>query len=113
MPLHGTPVNRASALRTQNTSATHLCAHFVFHGSANGMHSARLEGLTGRTAVDVAHGIINKGFISKDVSVAPVVRFAGGIARLPDNSPVCSSPPTCFRWRHRLASTPQSTRAAL
>src|SRR6266404_2037827 len=82
MPLHRAPMAGASALRTQNTSGAHRRRSFVFQCPANEMHSARLEDLTSRTAVDVSHWIVSKGFIAKDALVAPIMGFAGYISHV-------------------------------
>ena len=76
---------RASALRTQNTSGTHPGGRFIFERPANGMQSAGLECLASRTAVNVAHCIVSKGFIAKDALVAPAVGFAGYISHVRSN----------------------------
>src|SRR5207249_5525732 len=59
---------RASALSTQNTDRTHSGGCLIFDRSANGMHSARLECLTGGTTIDVVQWIVSKSFIAKDAS---------------------------------------------
>src|SRR6266446_10150568 len=69
---------RASALSTQNTDRTHSGGCLIFDRSANGMHSARLECLTGGTAIDVLHRIVSKSFIAKDAFFASSV---GCVAR--------------------------------
>jgi hypothetical protein len=43
MPLHGSPMVRASALGRQNTSSACTGSRFIFEGAADGMHSARFE----------------------------------------------------------------------
>src|SRR5438132_14321916 len=72
----------ARALGTQNTSSAYAGGGFIFERPANGMHSARPQYLASRTAVNVTHRVISKGFITKDALVASVVGFAGYIAHV-------------------------------
>src|SRR5437763_62469 len=76
---------RASALSTQNTDRTHSGGCLIFDRSANGMHSARIECLTGGTAVDVMQWIVSKSFIAKDRSLAPVLRFTQRVSQVRRN----------------------------
>src|SRR5712692_3575171 len=87
VPLHGASMVRASALCAPHTTGTHARGSFVFDGSANGMHSARLERLTCRTAVKIVHRIIRKGFIAKDAFLASKLRFAQRISHVGGNPP--------------------------
>jgi hypothetical protein len=85
VPLHGASMVRASALSTQNTDRTHSGGCLIFDRSANGMHSARLECLTGGTAIDVTQWSVSKSFIAKDRSLAPVLRFTQRISQVRRN----------------------------
>src|SRR5439155_3995513 len=73
---------RASALSTQNTDRTHSGGCLIFDRSANGMHSARFECLTGGTAIDVMQWSVSKSFIAKDRSLAPVLRFTQRVSQV-------------------------------
>src|SRR6266550_6778309 len=70
MSLHSASMVGARALGPQNTSATHSGGGLVFDRASHRMHATRPEDLTSRTAVDVAHRIISKGFIAEDVLLA-------------------------------------------
>ena len=82
MSLHRASMVGARALGAQNTSATHSGWGLVFDRASHRMHATRPEDLTSRTAVDVAHRIISKGFIAEDVLLAPILRLTQRLAHV-------------------------------
>src|SRR5436190_6462895 len=84
--LHRASMVGARALGTQNTSATHSGWGLVFDRASHRMHATRPEDLTSRTAVDVAHRIISKGFIAEDVLLASRAGFEQRVSHVRSDS---------------------------
>src|ERR1700720_2240060 len=82
MSLHSASMVGARALGAQNTSAAHSGWGLVFDRASHRMHATWPKDLTSRTAVDVIHRIISKGFIAEDVLLASRAGFEKRISHV-------------------------------
>src|SRR5947209_10366812 len=82
VPFDGAPMLRARALRAQNATDTYSDGSPVFGHARQRIDPVWFKYLTGRTAIDVLHWIVNKGFLAKDALRAPGASGASGISHM-------------------------------